>query len=133
MITVINAFAVSKGKVLLVQKGEFWILPGGKLEPDETDGEGLHREFHEELPLATLHIQVALGKVIGLTPGSGQRACVYIYGCSVEGDITPAAEIATAGWFTLLEARLLPLSPITQAILTQHESFLLASKPLTKS
>ena len=50
----VKAFVSTGECVLLVQErhsdGEvFWTLPGGGLEPDETDVEGLRRELREEL------------------------------------------------------------------------------------
>jgi 8-oxo-dGTP diphosphatase len=125
--TVINAFAAREGRVLLVRKHDVWIFPGGKLGPDETDGEGLFRECEEELPNANVHVVALLGSVEGLTPFSKQQVLVIVYQCEITGDITPAAEISEARWHSLFEAFLLKLSPITRQILTQYHPLVSAS------
>jgi 8-oxo-dGTP pyrophosphatase MutT (NUDIX family) len=125
--TVINAFAAHEGKVLVVRKRDVWIFPGGKIDPDETDGEGLFRECEEELPGATVHIISHLCSVVGETLFSKRQVRVIVYHCEITGDTTPAAEIAEARWCTLFEAFLLKLSPITRQILTQHHPLVTAS------
>ena len=46
----ISAAIVSNGRIIVVKKGDVWILPGGKPDGNETDQQCLTRELGEELP-----------------------------------------------------------------------------------
>ncbi len=129
MITVVNVFAAAEGKILLVRKGACWILPGGKVEPGESYEQALHREQREELPNSTMQVEEYLGTVTGRTPLSSRFAEVHVYRGSVVGDVTPGAEIAESGWFTLWESFLLPLSVLTRAILAQYHDHVTSTFP----
>ena len=58
-ITVVAAVIEKNDKILCVQRGpnkyayisEKWEFPGGKIEPDETEEQTLHREIWEELSM----------------------------------------------------------------------------------
>lgn len=45
----INVAIINRKKLLLVRKGQSWLLTGGKPESDESDLECLCREVWEEL------------------------------------------------------------------------------------
>ncbi len=53
----VGALTFHKGNILIVQPGgsDFWILPGGTVEHEESPLEALHREVYAEL---TLKLQV---------------------------------------------------------------------------
>ncbi len=109
------AVIIKDGCLLLVKKGNFWILPGGKPEGEETDIECLKREFKQELPDFRPTAGEHLGTFYGPTPRHPKellRAEVYFAGG--EGKITPAAEIKQAKWEKNPEKR--RLSNITQKI-----------------
>jgi len=87
----------------------YWLLPGGRMEPDETEGKCVQRELLEE---TGLHVQVhsLLLDESNLSGRSYQRRKTYL--CSIVGGIAqpgqePEAEYATAysftavGWFDL--------------------------------
>ncbi|WP_254837805.1 NUDIX hydrolase [Natronomonas marina] len=44
----VGALVVDSGRVLLVREGDIWLLPGGRLESDETPEAGAVREVREE-------------------------------------------------------------------------------------
>src|ERR1700721_2907530 len=61
------------GRLLLIQRGHepgkgLWSLPGGRVEPGETDAEGLVREMEEETGLT-----VEPGRLIGQVDRPGRR------------------------------------------------------------
>ncbi len=62
-IAVCCAVIIKDGKVFVAQRGEHasqafkWEFPGGKLEPDETEQDCLHRELAEELQMDVVVIK----------------------------------------------------------------------------
>ncbi|MFC7177689.1 NUDIX domain-containing protein [Halosegnis marinus] len=44
----VGALVEHDGRVLMVEQGDAWLLPGGMLEPGETHAEGATREVREE-------------------------------------------------------------------------------------
>jgi ADP-ribose pyrophosphatase YjhB (NUDIX family) len=44
----VGALVFQDGEVLFVREGEMWLLPGGRLEPDESPTAGARREVSEE-------------------------------------------------------------------------------------
>lgn len=44
----VGALVVDGGRALFVREGETWLLPGGRLEADESPEEGARREVREE-------------------------------------------------------------------------------------
>lgn len=85
------------GRLLLVQRGRDpergrWSLPGGRVEPGETDEVALAREVLEETGLP-----VRVGDLIGrvLRPGLGGRTyAIADYACSVAGHDEPGTGTA---------------------------------------
>jgi 8-oxo-dGTP diphosphatase len=72
---------VRDGKVLMVKhrkpEGEYWVVPGGRLDYGETLCHALKREFNEELSLS-----VEVGKLVFLNdaaPVDGERHVLNIY------------------------------------------------------
>lgn len=44
----VGALVVDRGRVLFVREGDTWLLPGGRLEADESPEAGARREIEEE-------------------------------------------------------------------------------------
>lgn len=66
-----------EGRLLLVQRGHapakgLWTIPGGKVEPGETDAEALTREIAEETGLA-----ITVGALAGSVQRPGVPGTVY--------------------------------------------------------
>lgn len=90
---------IRQGRLLLVRprgKGAFY-LPGGKIEPGETDTEALGREIQEELAVEvdrqTLRFLACIeAPAYGENPGTEVRMRCYLG--ELLGNPRPAAEIA---------------------------------------
>lgn len=120
MRTAICAAVISEKKeILLVKKKQVWILPGGKLEPDESDLECLCREVSEEIPGTILKDFRFYNEFEGNTPHSKTLIKARIYFANlkpyVNGNLKrPAAEISAVEYAGNLEQY--NLSDITRKI-----------------
>jgi ADP-ribose pyrophosphatase YjhB (NUDIX family) len=101
------------GRFLLIRRGREpdkgrWSIPGGKVEPGETDAQATAREVLEETGLA-----VEVGGLVGAVERDGPAGVVYDirdYACTVAEGADPVAVRAgddadDAGWFTAEEMR----------------------------
>ncbi|SDG92291.1 ADP-ribose pyrophosphatase YjhB, NUDIX family [Sinosporangium album] len=114
------------GRLLLIKRGRppargSWSLPGGRVEPGESDGEAVRREVLEETGL-----RVVVGGLAGTVERPGPGGVTYVIrdylavpaahardGDGEEGeDVSPTAgdDAEDARWFTHAEAVRLPLS-----------------------
>ena len=48
-IKVVDIIVERRGKILLIKRGDFWILPGGELEPGEDELECLNKVVQREM------------------------------------------------------------------------------------
>ena len=102
----------ARGRLLLIKRGQrpagLWSLPGGRVEPGETD-EALGREMLEETGLL-----VEAGALIGavrLPAGNGDVFDIRDYPATVTGGIFRAGDdAADVRWVTAREAAALPLT-----------------------
>lgn len=90
------------GRLLLVRRGRppqqgSWSLPGGRVEPGETEPQAVAREVAEETGL-----EVAVGRLAGRVLRSGPEGVVYDiadYECRVAGgELRPGDDAADARW-----------------------------------
>jgi 8-oxo-dGTP diphosphatase len=96
-----------QGRLLLIKRGHepgagLWSLPGGRIEPGETDAEALVREMREETGL-----EVEAGDLIGAVqrPGLGGTVIdIKDYAATViGGTLTPGDDAADARWVNAWE------------------------------
>ena len=102
------------GRLLLIKRGHepgagLWTLPGGRIEPGETDQQAVTREILEETGL-----QVECGRLVGEAelPGlDGAVINVRDYLAVVTGgDLAAGDDAADAAWVTAAELAGLPLT-----------------------
>lgn len=100
------------GRILLIQRGHapsagLWTVPGGRLEPGESDEQALHREVREETGL-----EVAVGPLAGRLERAGPSGTTYAitdYVCRVTGGSAAAGDdAADLRWVTREEMATLP-------------------------
>ena len=91
-----------EGRLLMIKRGHepaagLWSIPGGRIEPGETDAEAVAREMTEETGLT-----VQVGRLIGRVrrPGlNGAVADIRDYAATVTGGtLRPGDDAADARW-----------------------------------
>jgi 8-oxo-dGTP diphosphatase len=106
-----------QGRLLLIKRGHepgagLWSVPGGRVEPGETDAEALVREMREETGL-TVQAGPLLGRVRRPAPG-GNILDIRDYAATVTGGTLCAGDdAAEARWVAVSE---LPWMPITEGL-----------------
>jgi len=97
----------TQGRLLMIQRGHdpgagLWSIPGGRIEPGETDEQALVRELLEET-----NLQVMVGKLVGRVRREGPRGTVIDirdYAATVAaGTLRAGDDAADARWVTTAE------------------------------
>ena len=105
------------GRLLLIKRGHapgagLWSLPGGRIEPGETDTEALVREMREETGLV-----IDPGPLIGTVRRPARDGAVFDirdYAATVTGGtLRPGDDAADARW---VDAREMEALPITEGL-----------------
>jgi 8-oxo-dGTP diphosphatase len=104
----------AQGRLLLIKRGHapgagLWSLPGGRIEPGETDAQALVREMREETGLL-----VEPGALIGAVrrpAGNGDVFDIRDYAATVTGGTLRAGDdAAEARWVAATELGVLPIT-----------------------
>jgi 8-oxo-dGTP diphosphatase len=123
----VGGVVVDGGRLLMIRRGKQpdkgrWSVPGGRVEPGESDAEATAREVLEETGLA-----VRVGRLAGRVERDGPdglRYAIRDYECHPLPDADPDAVRAgddadDVGWFTPAELRRLPCTPRLVETLTE--------------
>jgi 8-oxo-dGTP diphosphatase len=103
-----------QGRLLLIKRGHapgagLWSLPGGRIEPGETDTEALVREMREETGLV-----IEAGRLIGTVQRPAQGGGVLDirdYAVTISGGMLRAGDdAADARWVAAGELKSLPMT-----------------------
>jgi 8-oxo-dGTP diphosphatase len=103
-----------QGRLLLIKRGHepgagLWSLPGGRIEPGETDAEALVREMREETGL-DVQAGPLLGSVRRPAPG-GNVLDIRDYGATITGGTLRAGDdAAEARWVASGDLAGLPIT-----------------------
>jgi ADP-ribose pyrophosphatase YjhB (NUDIX family) len=112
----------AEGRLLIIRRGRppgkgLWSLPGGRVEPGESDAEAVVRELSEETGL-----RVEPGHLIGsvVRPGpDGVTYDIHDYAATVTGgELAAGDDAAEARWTTPAELRRLPTTDGLLEVLT---------------
>jgi 8-oxo-dGTP diphosphatase len=120
-LVVVGAAIIRDGRLLSAQRAEpphmagGWELPGGKVDPGESDEDALIRECHEELA-----VKISLDRRIGGDWRLSDRALLRVWTAQIiEGDPQPLEHLALR-WLTkdeLYEVTWLPGDrPVIEAL-----------------
>jgi len=120
-IKVVDIIVERKGMILLIKRGDFWILPGGEIESGEDEMACLEEVVAREMKDTVATVFRKLEKtVVGPSPVRGGDVEVSIY----VGDISSAkmSDIrdCNAHWFSQKSMAALRLSNITKAVLDYY-------------
>ena len=97
----------ARGRLLVIQRGHdpgagLWSIPGGRIEPGETDEQAVVRELLEET-----NLQVMVGKLVGRVRREGPGGTVIDirdYAATVAaGSLRAGDDAADARWVTAAE------------------------------
>lgn len=104
-----GAIIVRDDHLLLVRRGHppgegLWSIPGGRVEPGETDTEAVERELAEETGLL-----VRVGALAGTVVRGDYLIRDYLAEV-VGGELVPGDDAADARWYPLGELHRLPLT-----------------------
>ncbi|SNT52313.1 ADP-ribose pyrophosphatase YjhB, NUDIX family [Streptosporangium subroseum] len=113
----VGAIVVDSGRILLIRRGHppgegLWSVPGGRVEPGESDVEAVTREVLEETGL-----NIVPGRLAGTVDRPGPGGVVYEirdYLAALpdgsDGTLSAGSDAADARWFTPDELVRLPLT-----------------------
>jgi 8-oxo-dGTP diphosphatase len=102
------------GRLLLIKRGHepgagLWSLPGGRIEPDETDQQAVVREVLEETGL-TVDCRQLLGRVELPGPDGSVIDVSDYQAVVIGGELAAADDAADARWVTAADLDSLPLT-----------------------
>lgn len=120
---VVDIIVERKGCILLIKRGNYWILPGGEVEPGEDEMQCLREVVAREMNDQVACVFEKLEKTIkGPSPVRGDDVEVTVY----VGDISRAkmsdVRDCNAHWFSRDSARSIRLSNITKDVLDYYFS-----------
>ena len=122
-IKVVDIIVERKGMILLTKRGDFWILPGGEIEPGEDEMQCLEevvaREMNDKVASVFRKLEKTIKGPSPVRPGDVEVS-VYV------GDVSSAKmsdiKDCNAHWFSRESIRAIRLSNITKDVLEYYYS-----------
>lgn len=116
-IKVVDIIVERKGKILLIKRGDFWILPGCELGPGECERECLEKVVACEMNDQVFAVFRKLDKtIVGPSPVRPGEVEVTIYVGDISSKKMSDVKDCNAHWFSRESIAGLRLSNITRAI-----------------
>jgi len=103
--------------VTRIREGDWWTLPGGRVDKGESKEIAIRRECGEELPNVTILKLVPYKEFLGITPHSKVEITVNTFFADVEGSIEPGAELTGSKWADSILLEKLNITTITKDII----------------
>ena len=116
-IPAVSVVAFQEGRFLLVRRGRapakgLFAFPGGRVEAGEDAESAARRELHEETGLTAGEIVVHCE--ITIEGGAGRRYHLKVFrAAELQGELRAGDDADRAGWYTLEEMRVLPITAST--------------------
>ena len=122
-IKVVDIIVERKGMILLTKRGDFWILPGGEIEPGEDEMQCLNEVVASEMNDTVASVFRKLEKTIkGPSPVRSGDVEVSVYVGDVSSAKMSDIKDCNAHWFSRESIRAIRLSNITKDVLEYYYS-----------
>lgn len=120
-IKVVDIIVERKGMILLTKRGDYWILPGGEVEPGEDELQCLEEVVSREMKDQVSSIFRKLDKTIkGPSPVRDGDVEVSVYVGDISSKKMSDVKDCNAHWFSRESIRAIRLSNITKAVLEYY-------------
>jgi len=115
---VVNIIVIKNNCLLVtrIREGDWWTLPGGRVEKGESKEMAVKREIKEELPNITILNLAPYKEFLGITPHSKVEITVTTFFAKIEGSIKPGAELTGSEWADSILLEKLNLTTIAKDI-----------------
>jgi ADP-ribose pyrophosphatase YjhB (NUDIX family) len=122
-IKVVDIIVERKGMILLTKRGDYWILPGGEIEPGEDEVQCLEEVVSREMKDQVSSIFKKLEKTIkGPSPVRDGDVDVSVYVGDISSKKMSDVKDCNAHWFSRESVRAIRLSNITKDVLELYFS-----------
>lgn len=120
-IKVVDIIVERRGKILLTKRGDFWILPGGEVEPGEDEMQCLEEVVSREIKDQVASVFKKLEKTIkGGSPVRNGDVEVSIYVGDISSKKMSDVRDCNAHWFSRESMPSIRLSNITKDVLKYY-------------
>jgi len=115
---VVNVIVIQENRLLVtrIREGDWWTLPGGRVEEGESKEIAMRRESKEELPNITILKLIPYKEFLGIKPHGKVEITVNTFFADVEGSIEPGAELTGSKWADPILLKKLNLTTIAKDI-----------------
>ena len=122
-IKVVDIIVERRGMILLTKRGDFWILPGGEIEPGEDElhclEEVVSRELKDQMSSSFRKLEKT---IVGPSPVRGGDVEVSIYVGDISSKKMSDVKDCNAHWFSRKSIDTIRLSNITRDVLDYYYS-----------